>query len=36
MWDKIVKYLSAAGGAVLSFFSGLPPLIWVLLTGAVG
>ena len=31
MWDKIVKYLSAAGGAVLSFFSGLPPLIWVLL-----
>lgn len=31
MWDKIIKWLSAAGGAVLSFFSGLPPLMWVLL-----
>lgn len=31
MWDKIIKALSAAGGAVLSFFCGMPPLVWVLL-----
>ena len=31
MWDKIVKALSAAVGAVLSFFCGMPPLVWVLL-----
>lgn len=31
MWDKIVKALAAAGGAILSFFSGMPPLIWILL-----
>ena len=31
MWRKIIEALAAAGGAVLSFFCGLPPVIWVLL-----
>lgn len=31
MWDKIVKMLAAAGGAILSFVWGLPPIMWVLL-----
>lgn len=31
MWDRILKALAAAGGAVISFFSGMPPLIWILL-----
>ena len=30
MREKIVKAASAAVGAVVSFFSGMPPLIWVL------
>lgn len=28
---RIVEVLSAIGGAILSFFCGLPPLLWVLL-----
>lgn len=28
---KIVELLAAAGGAVLSFFSELPPVMWVLI-----
>jgi toxin secretion/phage lysis holin len=31
MWDKIVKALSALAGAIISFFTGMPPLIWILL-----
>ena len=31
MWKKIVEALAAAGGAIASFFCGLPPIIWVLL-----
>ncbi|MBQ9196551.1 MAG: phage holin family protein [Clostridia bacterium] len=31
MKDKILQALAAAMGAVVSFFSGLPPLIWILL-----
>lgn len=31
IWDKAVKAVAAAGGAILSFFCGMPPLIWVLL-----
>lgn len=31
MNKKIIEALSAAGGAVVSFFCGLPPLIWILL-----
>ena len=27
---KMVEILAAAGGAVISFFTGLPPIIWVL------
>lgn len=28
---KITEALAAAGGAVISFFTGLPPIIWILL-----
>ena len=31
MWNKITKSLASLAGAILSFFSGMPPLIWVLL-----
>lgn len=31
MGKKIVEALAAAAGAVVSFFCGLPPIIWVLL-----
>jgi len=31
VWDKIVKAVSAAAGAVIGFFSGMPPLVIVLL-----
>lgn len=31
MWKKIVETLAAAGGAVLSFFCGLPPILWILI-----
>lgn len=31
MKDKILQALSAAAGAVAGFFTGMPPLIWVLL-----
>ena len=31
MWKKIIEALAAAGGTVASFFSGLPPLVWILL-----
>lgn len=31
MWKKIVEALAAAGGAIASFFCGLPPIIWILL-----
>ena len=31
MWKKIIEALAAAGGAILSFFCGLPPIIWILL-----
>ncbi|MBR3019560.1 MAG: phage holin family protein [Clostridia bacterium] len=27
---RIMEFLAAVGGAVLSFFTGLPPIIWVL------
>lgn len=28
---RLLEILAAAGGAVLSFFTGLPPIIWVLI-----
>ena len=31
MWKKCVEGLAALGGAALSFFCGLPPIIWILL-----
>lgn len=31
MKEKVLQALSAAAGAVVGFFSGIPPLIWVLL-----
>ena len=31
MWKKIIEGLAALGGAVLSFFCGMPPIIWVLI-----
>ena len=31
MWDKILKTLAAAAGAVIGFFSGMPPLVMILL-----
>ncbi len=30
MWKRMIEFLSAAVGAVASFFCGLPPLVWVL------
>jgi len=30
MWRKIVEGLAAAGGAALSFFCGMPPIVWIL------
>lgn len=30
MWKKFVEILAAAGGAALSFFTGMPPVLWVL------
>lgn len=32
MGEKIWKTIAAAAGAVVSFFSGLPPILWVLLS----
>ena len=32
MGEKIWKAIAAAAGAVVSFFSGLPPILWVLLS----
>ena len=29
--EKLLEALAAAGGAAASFFSGMPPLIWILL-----
>ncbi len=28
--NAIIKWLAAAGGAIVSFFTGLPPLVWIL------
>ena len=31
MKEKIVQTLAAIAGAVVSFFSGIPPIMWVLI-----
>lgn len=30
-WDKVIKGLAAAGGAIATFFVGVPPVVWILL-----
>lgn len=32
MKEKILQFCAAAGGAIASFFCGLPPILWVLLS----
>lgn len=31
MWKKLIEGLAALGGVALSFFAGMPPIIWVLI-----
>ncbi len=31
MWRKITEALAAAGGAIVSFFVQMPPLVWILI-----
>lgn len=31
MWKKICELAAAAGGAVVSFFTEMPPLVWILI-----
>ena len=31
MKEKVLQFLAAVGGAIASFFCGLPPILWVLL-----
>lgn len=31
MWKKITELFAAAGGAVVSFFVSMPPLVWILI-----
>ena len=31
MWKKITEALAAAGGAIVSFFVQMPPLVWILI-----
>lgn len=31
MWKKIVEFLSAIGGAIASFFTTMPPLVYILI-----
>lgn len=31
MWKKILEILAAIGGAIASFFTNMPPLVWVLI-----
>ena len=30
MKEKLLRFAAAAGGAAASFFTGIPPLVWVL------
>ena len=30
MWKKLSEILAAIGGAIASFFTGMPPLVWIL------
>ena len=31
MWKKVIEILSAIGGAIASFFTTMPPLVWILI-----
>lgn len=31
MWKKVIEFLSAIGGAVASFFTTMPPLVYILI-----
>lgn len=31
MWKKVIEFLSAVGGAVVSFFTTMPPLVYILI-----
>ena len=31
MWKKITEALAAAGGAIVSFFVQMPPLVWIMI-----
>ena len=31
MWKKVIEFLSAIGGAIASFFTTMPPLVWILI-----
>ena len=31
MWKKVIEFLSAIGGAVISFFTTMPPLVYILI-----
>ena len=31
MWKKIIEFLSAVGGAIASFFTTMPPLVYILI-----
>ena len=31
MWKKVIEFLSAVGGAIASFFTTMPPLVYILI-----
>ena len=31
MWKKVIEFLSAIGGAIASFFTTMPPLVYILI-----
>lgn len=31
MWKKVIEFLSAIGGAIVSFFTTMPPLVYILI-----
>ena len=31
MWKKVIEFLSAIGGAIISFFTTMPPLVYILI-----
>ena len=31
MWKKVIEFISAIGGAIASFFTTMPPLVYILI-----